>query len=141
MLFLGSFAQIFKMKVFAMVMAVYFLFGSIFPRTDFSQLAKVPNVFKHYECHVAESIAKGETPSFSGFLMDHFFGSLDEDHKDPSHHQLPLKSMGLDFQFVLSKPIPFRVKAPVIKSEKHFYTRSLQGKDFSDSFFQPPIQA
>jgi hypothetical protein len=129
------------MKVFAQFMALYFFLGSFFPWTDFSQLTKIPNVFKHYECHVEESVANGETSVFTDFLKEHFFSSMDQAHQDPTHHQLPLKTINLDFQFVLSKVLPFQLKMPILQKVNFFNIRTLLGADFSSSLFQPPIFA
>ncbi|MEZ4950223.1 MAG: hypothetical protein R2879_13175 [Saprospiraceae bacterium] len=129
------------MKIFANIMAVYFLLGSFFPRTDFSQLAKVPNIFKHYECHVLESKAKHVKPDFTKFLTDHFFGSLEHEHQDQSHHQLPLKTINLDFQFLVTKQANLLIKNLLNLTQRVFSTNNLIGVDFTLNLFHPPIHS
>lgn len=129
------------MKIFANILAVYFLLGSFFPRTDFSQLAKVPNIFKHYECHVLEAKAKHVKPDFTNFLTDHFFGSLEHEHQDQSHHQLPLKTINLDFQFLVSKQVSFLIKNLLKSTLRVFSTNNLIGVEFTHTLFHPPINS
>lgn len=129
------------MKIFAQFMALYFLLGSLFPWTDFSQLAKIPNLFEHYECHMAEAAAEGENPVFTDFFKEHFFGSINKEHQDPTHHQLPLKTINIDFQFVISKVLAIQFKKIVVKRNHSFGTQSLFGSDFSTNLYHPPIFA
>lgn len=45
------------MRGIAYILAFYFLVGSLFPQTDFSQLVRLADTYAHFEEHRAEAAA------------------------------------------------------------------------------------
>ena len=131
------------MKIIALFLAAYIFAGSLFPQTDFSQMAKMSNVVKHFRLHQTETAAVGGRLSYADFFRIHF---LQPDHHlkqaDHSHEELPLHSISTSHPF-----IPFyypTLVKPAIKKwapiSCFFYFDWLV-RDFSSSHFNPPFRA
>ncbi len=91
------------MQPSALLLAGYFLIGSMIPRTDFSQLMHLNDLVEHYHLHVEEALAEGESISFSAFLYLHFVNPEDHkhDHED-EHDGLPMHSISSSVAYVCS---------------------------------------
>ena len=77
-----------KMKRFCTVWLAFFIFsGSLIPKCDFNQFAKVPALVKHYQKHLSLSDKPGEL-NFFQFLAEHYLE--DEKHHEEDHQDLPL---------------------------------------------------
>ena len=89
------------MKTIALLLAWYFLMGSLLPRTDFSQLWRLDDLRSHYHEHVAAAEAIGETVSFTRFFYEHF---INPDEHEQDHHTdhagLPLLTIGTSLAFM-----------------------------------------
>jgi hypothetical protein len=127
------------MKAISKILAFYFLLGSLFPGTDFSQWSKLYVLLEHFEEHGAEAAAQGEALSFPVFLLDHFLAADRHDHPDGSHQDLPLQSIQY-FPLVLSESEPLLTALPVLPHAALFVAEecSLHSGYFG-AVFRPPI--
>lgn len=129
------------MQLTAKILALYFLLGSFFPRTDFSQIAALPDLYDHFQEHRKEVIAKGASLSFLDFLQQHFISPDGHAHQDNSHQDLPLSTVQTLFNFYFSDTFDW---SDFTNSE--FFDANLTWldqfvfKDFTQSLLRPPIQ-
>ena len=129
------------MKAMAMTLAVYLLLGSLFPRTDFSQLPRVAFAIQHLQQHLQEERASGEVRSVWEFAVKHFFNP--QDHApghEQEHSQLPLQSVNSIAAFTLTSPSVFpkltlRVCTSIIIPQN----QSIPKMEVYGSIFRPPI--
>ena len=72
-------------------MIVYLLIGSIFPKTDFSQIKSIFDAIEHFQEH---KISEDGTMSVWSFVKSHFLHLEDhgseDDHEDLPFHQITL---------------------------------------------------
>ncbi|TNE62277.1 MAG: hypothetical protein EP344_05195 [Bacteroidetes bacterium] len=100
------------MQLIAQILTVYMFVGSLFPRTDFSQLEKLPNLFSHYQKHVQEAEQGGLTTSFGAFLWQHFVTPNQHRHADDSHQDLPFHSIDVSVHLMMhAVPLPAFIPA------------------------------
>ena len=89
------------MKVTALLLAGYFLLGSLLPRTDFSQLWHLDDLRRHFQQHVAEAEAAGEVLSYRKFFYEHFINPDQHEQDHPAEHDaLPLHSISSSVTFL-----------------------------------------
>ncbi len=82
-------------SIVAFVLGLLMLLGSLVPNNDLGELAKLPELAKHYRFHRSPA---GGSLSFSEFMVEHYGAgtkhysgcSLSEHHQD-DHHNLPLR--------------------------------------------------
>jgi hypothetical protein len=83
------------MKSIAYMLAFYFLLGSLFPGTDFSQLIRLAHLLEHFELHQQHAAQRDQSLSLAAFLLDHFWNPDRHEPGDAGHHHqdLPLQSV------------------------------------------------
>ena len=127
------------MKAAAQILAFYFLLGSLFPGTDFSQLSKLGKLLEHFELHQQEAAATSETLAFSTFLLDHFWGQHRHDHHDDSHQELPLQSIQ-HFPLVLPAHHPVLASGPEQPvAALVIAIKEVRPSGFCGAVFRPPV--
>ena len=130
------------MKHTAQILALYFLFGSLIPGSDFSQLKKAPAVWEHYQLHQCLAAGSGEKASFLEFLYAHFWDTNSHQHNDggQSHQGLPLKTV---YAFSLVLPAsPNQLVLGTLPIEEHriiLHYHSLASSPHEGAIFRPPI--
>ncbi len=122
-------------------MALYMLVGSLFPRTDFSQLVKVGNVVEHYRQHQADWRFSGEQLSLVQFLEIHFIAQ-DEHQQFPGHEHsdLPFHTVNTSQHYMVDTypglPHLDRISTRIVHQ---FFYAALSFSNFSGGIFHPPI--
>ncbi len=127
------------MKVFSLVMAMYFTLGSFFPCTDFSQLVKAPNMWNHYLEHREMAMENGDNVGFLDFLHFHFLSPSDH-QGEHEHDNLPFHSISHNAPILLLEVfsldwMPF--SGIRYKTEFHYLLN--YRFNYSASLFQPPV--
>jgi hypothetical protein len=121
-------------------MAAYFTLGSIFPATDFAQLAKVPNMWSHYTQHRDMAVDRGGEVSFIDFLRFHFY-SPSEHQGEHEHDDLPYHSANSSLNNLLVSEIAL-YGSPMTEAQnsrtEFFYIANYRF-NYSASLFQPPV--
>lgn len=108
------------MKITPLILAAYLLLGSLFPRTDFSQLARLASMGQHYRLHLEEARQGGSEMSFGDFWIMHYFEpALHQGEHEQDHHNLPLQSI---FSFVIHNFCQ-AIQRPVVRSQPFVYNR------------------
>lgn len=121
-------------------MAVYFTLGSLFPATDFAQLAKVPNMWNHYTKHREMALQIGEEVGFVDFLRFHFY-TPSEHQGEHDHDDLPYHTVNSGISNLLVIDIPFQCK-PTVKvknSRAEFFYLINYHFNYSATLLQPPV--
>lgn len=126
--------------MFAKFFSIYFFLGSLIPGTNFSDLTHLPDLIDHFQLHVTEAAAVGETYSFVRFLDDHF---INPDHHardghSREHQDLPLHSFSSALLFMPNFDFIIFEKVADTPPLQQFYIApdapgSIKG------IFQPPI--
>jgi hypothetical protein len=91
-------------KHIAFFLACYILLGSLLPRMDFSQLARLGSLKTHFLEHVEEAEELGESCHFTDFLFEHFITHDHHDHHEEKdcHQDMPLHGINTSISFCLS---------------------------------------
>ena len=130
------------MKLLALILTLYFLLGSLLPGTDFSQLKKAPAVWKHYQLHQQLAAESSQDVSLFDFLYAHFLYPDSHQHDDggQSHQELPLKSIHIFSQILLSNTITI-TSAPLVAACYQLipHHHSFSGATHDGAIFRPPI--
>lgn len=129
------------MKAAAQILAFYFLLGSLFPGTDFSQLSKLCKLLEHFELHQQTAAQQGQALSFASFLLDHFSGEASHEHDDAgqSHQELPLQSIQY-FPMVLPKHSSLLALLPHKPATTLFIAEEdAMPSGFCSTIFRPPV--
>ncbi|MCB9283482.1 MAG: hypothetical protein H6563_05355 [Lewinellaceae bacterium] len=94
------------MRLFARVLIIYWILGSLFPQADFSQLRNLPFLYRHFQMHREEAAANGASLSVGTFILMHYAAGSAHQHPGDSnsHQQLPFKSLQ-DIQWVGGKQL------------------------------------
>lgn len=91
-------------KLLTIFLTSYLFIGGLLPLSNIGELAKMPNMWRHYRFHVQEI---DDSVSFRQFWIDHY-QKLNHHHQDQSrHHQLPFQSAsqtGIQFLPVTDTP-------------------------------------
>lgn len=122
-------------KYIALFMAFYFMFGSLLPRTDFSQLWQLDELVEHYQMHKAEA-----RPLM--FLWAHLTNPDGHEHPGHSdeHQQLPLQSVGDGFSGLIDVVcIESPIFPPSWRSALALNPQVLVSADYFPRIFQPPV--
>ena len=128
------------MKFAALFLSIYLFMGSLFPLMDFSQLAKMVNLWQHYKLHQAEIAEGGESLSFASFWIKHYVDDDPHSHPDDNGHQsLPLTQISCGACFLLSQHYFPKFNFSHIFSDQHVEDDILPSFDLSQSLFRPPI--
>lgn len=130
------------MKLFAHILALYFLFGSLLPGSDFSQMKKAPAVWEHYQLHQQQAASSGNEASFFDYLYAHFLYPDSHQHDDggQSHQDLPLKSVHVFSQILPASAIAFApAPLPVASNQAIPPYNSITGAAHEGAVFRPPI--
>ncbi len=129
-----------KLKAFSFIMAIYFTLGSFFPATDFSQLAKVPNMWSHYTQHREMAIQNGEEVGFVDFLRFHFY-TPSEHQGEHEHDDLPYHSLNSGTNNLLVVDLPFQRSQTmeVCNTKTEFFYLLNYHFNYSATLFQPPV--
>lgn len=125
----------------ALTLAVYMFLGSLFPRTDFSQLQKFAFAIQHFHQHLQEERASGELESLWNFAVEHFFNP--QDHApghEQEHSQLPYQSVNSIAAFTLTDTNFFpMLNLPIISSSILLQDQTIPKIEIYGSIFRPPI--
>ena len=124
----------------ALFLATYMFVGSLFPQTDFGQLTKIGNVFKHYKIHKAEAELNREDVSFLGFLKLHYLQPAGHDEDSGhDHDSLPLLSLNSSFSFTHHFwALSLEGAVSFINVEQSFFYAEWLLRDYTASLFHPP---
>lgn len=133
--------EILRLKVVAKILALYFLLGSFFPNTDFSQMTKMLNLLEHFNEHKEETSKDGEPFSLIKFLDQHYTQANDHQHNNGhSHQKLPLHQFGGFTADFVAQTIPY-----ISSFEFEIGSALLAGihqwnsYEFIQPVFQPPV--
>ncbi|MCB0551239.1 MAG: hypothetical protein KDD19_26955 [Phaeodactylibacter sp.] len=130
------------MKHTAQILALYFLFGSLIPGSDFSQLKRAPAVWEHYQVHQSLSAGSGEKASFFEFLYTHFWDTNSHQHNDggQSHQDLPLKTVHIFSPILLAGTTPLVLAAlPHKENRAILHYNAPSSAPHEGAVFRPPI--
>lgn len=121
-------------------MAIYFALGSLFPATDFAQLAKAPNMWGHYTQHRQMAIQQGEDVGFIDFLRFHFL-TPSEHQGEHEHDDLPYYSVNSSGNnlLIVEIPLDFHPVAEVQASKTEFFYSLNYHFNYFSTLFQPPV--
>lgn len=115
-------------------MIIYLGLGSLIPRADFSQLAKIDHLLQHFELHQRENPELG----FSDFLYMHLIEGDDHQHSNADDHEnLPLKKIQTTNLLLQFSTFCCRVNLPELTVLNDFYLAPISYKPTS-LIFQPP---
>lgn len=131
------------MKAMALTLAVYMFLGSLFPRTDFSQLPRLVFAFQHFNTHLQEERASGEFESLWDFAVKHFFNPTQHaPGHEKEHSQLPLQNVNAGIAFTLTPAnwLP-RLFSSTITTKMLFADQSMHSINYLQSIFRPPIHS
>jgi hypothetical protein len=132
------------LKPIAIILAFYLLLGSIFPRTDFSQLLRLADLAEHFSEHQAEAVANGQDVSWWNFLKIHFLHT-DHDHQEggDQHANLPFHSMdsSIAFNLLCFSPKPPEQVLASADSDLPFYRTTFPLSGYRPGIFHPPAMA
>lgn len=128
------------MKITALILASYMFIGSLIPNSDFSQLARIPDMVKHYELHQEEIANLDVEFSFWEFLIIHFISPNDHEHDgDDEHKNCPFQSFCFSITFVFSNTSIFIPEIDVpLYSGNLFYENAFYLNGFVTTEIQPP---
>ncbi|MFT4667486.1 MAG: hypothetical protein ACI8YQ_004005 [Polaribacter sp.] len=76
-------------KATSILLAVFFLIGSLTPKMDFQQLLHLACAVEHYAEHQEDARDSGTIFTFADFLMDHYLDPANAVHEPESEHQHP----------------------------------------------------
>lgn len=128
------------MKSISKILAFYFLLGSVFPNTDFSQITRMLNLCDHFNQHKQEKNLQNQPFSFTEFLISHY--TQPDQHQHPNghcHQNLPLHQLGHSADFV-SIQIPFiRSSEMATRLPRHMVHTLINANDYIQAVFQPPV--
>ena len=118
----------------------YFLLGSIFPNTDFSQVGSIVDLFKHYQEHKLE--LQDPSLSFFTFFKMHFIQPESHDHPDQDHHEdLPFHQISTSIDLISISTMLAVVDPDSKIQSDNFIVKSLSSFDFLEQVYRPPSQA
>jgi hypothetical protein len=129
------------LKVFSLIMAIYFALGSLFPVTDFAQLAKVPNMWEHYTQHRDMAVLEGKEAGFVDFLRLHFY-SPSEHQGEHEHDDLPYHSAnsGSNNLLVIDIPLVWKPEIEIRSFKAEFCYLLNYHFNYSATLLQPPVR-
>ena len=118
------------------LLSIYFTIGSLFPLSDFSQLLQIPVLLDHYEQHQADS-GNDSLLSLYEFLVSHFM--INDDHEDPQHANLPLKSIDSSLVLIsIDRGIELQMSSD-IPVDTDFIYHLPRNREFNKNIFEPPL--
>ena len=127
------------LKVFSLLMAVYFTLGSVFPSTDFTQLAKVPNMWSHFIQHRDMAMEQGKEVGLVDFFRFHFY-TPSEHQGEHDHDDLPYHSVNSGTNTLLIQEIEMDCN-PVVEAKRtraEFFYLVNYHFNYSSRLLQPP---
>jgi len=131
------------MKPIIYILIFCFSLGACIPNSDFGQLRKLPDMLKHYQLHLNEAAAEGDTLSFFDFLYVHYIVDIEHEHDEESHDSFPLKSVSASTFFALADihiQIPnISFNTPHVSSNFNF--TAVYYFEITNSIFRPPVSA
>lgn len=127
------------MSLTAKILAFYFLLGSLFPKTDFGQLAHISQMINHYEQHRISAQQAGTSFSLLLFLQQHFLDPSSHEHGDDTHNQLPLKHFHGLINYFLESAEPALPFSPQYASNTLFAQKEAILSGFLTHLFRPPL--
>jgi hypothetical protein len=125
------------LKTTAKILAFYFLLGSLFPNTDFSQLAKVLNLCEHFNEHKKDAVE--QSVSLMDFLADHYANQGHQHSNDSSHQNLPLYQLGHSVDFVVFHLPAITLAEQIVPNKVSIACAQAISTDYSVPVFQPPM--
>lgn len=128
------------MKIINYILIFYYSFGALIPQSDFSQIAQIDDLIRHYRIHQAEADALNQKLSFWDFLYLHFGTEEEHQHENPqAHDNLPLKKIAPSHTFFLDVKVSLSSEMvyAICDAFTSFYKASLE-IEFVYSFFHPP---
>ncbi len=128
------------MRLFALFMAGYLFLGSLFPGTDFSQLARVVHVEHHYQTHLLEAGLTSSEFSFWAFLKMHYLAPDEHQGEHESdHQQLPYQSVSSPVLLLITPHTLLSLPAPPHPAAlRPAFANRLHLRGFTRSVFIPP---
>lgn len=133
------------MKGLNYILILYFSIGACFPKSDFSQLANISNLVKHYHVHTEAAALVGESVSLKDFFYIHLIQEDGHEHQEEqSHHNFPLKTLNNSIVLFCNAVWHTIVNPKVVTSIKittkfpSFFSKML-GNNFISSIFHPPL--
>ncbi|GEM_PF-1381602 len=129
------------LKLTSYAMAGWMLIGSLFPRTDFSQLLRLRSLVDHYQLHQIEAQEGGRAYGWADFLWQHFWDCDSHQHPDQSaHDELPCHQSFVasvqmwleDFSSGWSMDLDLMVR------KRAFFTPTYISLELAFEFFHPP---
>ena len=127
------------MKLIVYILLIQFTIGSLMPRCDFSQLARVSYLIEHYELHKKEAELLGQTMSFGDFFYLHFISCEEHSHETgETHENLPFKEITSSIVLDLSQidlSISFE---PFQNFSQNFDLKLLADRIDVTNIFHPP---
>ena len=105
-------------------------------------MANLPFLYRHFQMHQTEAIAKGQSFSVSAFILLHYAAGTAHQHPGDfnSHQQLPLKSVN-DIQWMGGKQIALSPPDPATGNPSCFpgYLAAPLPGGIRTSVFRPPL--
>ncbi|MCB0619502.1 MAG: hypothetical protein KDC43_27895 [Saprospiraceae bacterium] len=129
------------MKSLAVFLALLFLVGSLFPRTDFSQLARIPVFLQHFSNHQQLARVEGTSESIVSFVVEHYVRGASHEHPGSGnpHQGLPLTTISYGLTVILPG-FSLQLRPPQHSPGLVFPSaQTLKSSDELRSVFRPPV--
>jgi hypothetical protein len=127
-------------KVAIHLLSFYFIIGSLFPKSDFSQINRFVSLYDHYQDHLQTAHICDQKISFYQFIWMHFFDIGEHSDKDPAHENLPLQTINSSSAISSSYDIFILQLNGISASLSQFKFHAPLSTDFIQNIFQPPVQ-
>lgn len=122
------------------LLAIFFLFTFLSANTAFGEVLKLPMLIQHYLEHTNED----KDVTIFNFLVQHYTGGINHDHRENHNHhdQLPFKAIDGHFSSVVSivaPPFVISHNTLVVTVVKlPAYSQQNYSNTYLNSIWQPP---
>lgn len=123
-------------RLVAYILSINLLVGSMLPGGGCGELAKLPDLVRHYQLHVQKS---GGEISFLTFLQMHY--GAGSEHVGTDHSSLPSLQVALLVALFVPTALSMyfsSTKTPELSGHKNFFWNNLYSFQFQRILLNPP---
>ncbi len=128
-------------KTTSILLAIYFLLGSLTPKMDYQQLLHLACAVNHYAEHIEDAKEDGTTFTLADFLLDHYLDTENSVHNSDNEHQHPCShshNHTIDYAEIDHFSTPFFM-VETNRMAHHFNNLPLlYSADFTSGLDEPP---